>query len=118
MPRRRRRKRYKPTKHQVVIDRRRHAKMRARQRYGIALNRQQYDALIWQIVHGGAQFLRKRTNRLSEWIVHHRWQEDGVNHAVSMMVLYDKVHGMINTFLDKERLEQWQTRLKDQAKQT
>lgn len=72
----------------------RHSKRRASERYGVNIGR----AGLWDIVNkirsGRAIFIRKETNRISEWKVEHG--------GVLMRVIYDRRRKMVVTFLPPE----------------
>jgi hypothetical protein len=70
---------------------RRHAKIRAAQRYGLTLNRHQYRAIVDKIRGAKAQFLGRESARLTHWAV--EW-EGRTLHAV-----YDSKRHAIVTFL-------------------
>ena len=68
-----------------------HAIRRARERYGIDLNRDQYTALCASLRKGAGIFLGRQSNRLTVWrlVVAER----------ACNVVYDKQRGTIVTFL-------------------
>lgn len=74
----------------------RHSKRRASERYGLNIGR----AGLWEIVNiirsGRAIFVRKETNRVSEWKVEYS--------GVSMRVIYDRRRKMVVTFLPPDDL--------------
>lgn len=68
-----------------------HSKNRARVRYGLTLNNDDLRAIVQKIRSGSGTFVKKQTNRVSEWIVSHN--------GISLRVLYDKMRRMTITCL-------------------
>jgi hypothetical protein len=54
----------KPTKAQ---SQRAHAKRRAEERYGLTLNRKDFEEVVQTIQRGGAKFLERQSRRVSIW---------------------------------------------------
>lgn len=76
---------------------RHHAKVRAIERYGLVLNRHEYQALVAQIQSGAAVCLGRSSCRVTHWIVTHG--------ETRLYALYDRLRKAIITFLPPEALE-------------
>jgi hypothetical protein len=68
-----------------------HAKKRAKERYGLDLNRTQLQEIIGKCRNGSAKLLRHHSLRVREFLV--AWQ------GLELRVLYDKLRKEIITFL-------------------
>jgi hypothetical protein len=73
---------------------RRHAKLRAQERYGLSLNRIDLREIAGLIQQGKAVFLRRQSLRVSHWLV-----EVG---GKSARVVYDRKRKTVVTFLPAE----------------
>lgn len=69
----------------------RHAVKRARERYGLELDRDQYMVLCQQIQDGVGEYLGRQSNRLTVWRIGYG--------GCSYNVVYDKQRHRIVTFL-------------------
>jgi hypothetical protein len=74
----------------------RHAQRRAKERYGIELNKDRYMQLCTQVKDGKGQYLGKQSLRLSVWRID---AQDDSGKAVRPVVIYDKQRHRIVTFL-------------------
>ncbi len=69
----------------------RHSKRRASERYGLNIGRAGLRVIVDSIRSGNAMFIRRESNRISEWKVEYQ--------GVEMRVIYDKRRSMVVTFL-------------------
>lgn len=76
----------------------RHAISRAKERYGLTLNRDRYRQLCQQIQDGKGTCLGKQSNRLSVWSI----VVEDTTGIVRCNVVYDKQRHTICTFLPKD----------------
>lgn len=72
-----------------------HAKRRAFERYGIVLNEDELKQIASYIRKGKADLIRKRSNRVSVYMV--RWKDK------SYPVVYDRLRRTIVTFLPERQ---------------
>jgi len=72
----------------------RHAKIRARERYGISLDENKMRSIVRKIQMGHATFLKKQSNRVSIYLI----EVDGQ----MMRVVYDKLRKVLVTCLPME----------------
>ena len=79
-------------RHTKTINQRFHAKRRARERFGLELNRQDLREIAGQIQNGkDARLLGQESLRLSHWMVSYQGTE--------MHAVYDKKRHQVVTFL-------------------
>lgn len=71
--------------------------MRAMQRYGLALNRHDYQQLVKRIQRNEGKFLLRESNRLTHWQIDVEGQD--------VVVVYDKKRATIVTFLPPEAIK-------------
>ena len=74
-----------------------HAKRRARERYGLHINRDLYRELVQRIQLGRARIIERQSNRIAV----HLLEIDGVQYPVA----YDNQRQTIVTFLPQEYME-------------
>jgi len=72
-----------------------HAKRRALQRQGLVVGKETLNETVQQIQKNKGTFLRKHTNRVTEWLV--------TVHGKCCRVLYDKTRRAIITFLPDKK---------------
>lgn len=82
----------KASKHKTI---KRHAKMRASERFGINFSKQIHDEVIKTIQDGKAKFVEKQSNRITLF--------DVLVEGKECRVVYDKERKTIVTFLNKDR---------------
>lgn len=80
---------------------RKHAKLRARERYDIWLEDRDYDALVEQITSNRARHVYTESQRIGHFIVNHEDRE--------MLAVYDRNRKTIATFLPLEALKGYGT---------
>lgn len=74
-----------------------HAKKRALERYNLEVDRKLLNWFAEQIKNNKAIFFRRRSNRVTNWIVRYKEQD--------YLVSYDKQRKTIITFLPKEKMD-------------
>lgn len=77
---------------------RRHAGLRAAQRYGICLGQKEHDEMVYQIKRQKAKFVERQSNRVTIWIV----EIDGQK----IKVCYDAHRKAVITCLPPESIEE------------
>lgn len=73
-----------------------HAKRRAKERYDLSLNRHDLRKLIKLVQACKGIFIRKRSNRVSNWLINYQGKD--------LLVSYDKIRKTIITFLPLESM--------------
>lgn len=76
---------------------RRHAKKRAFERYGLVLNKFDFQTIILRIQTNKAKFIERQTNRITIWEL--------TVHDILCRVVYDKQRKQIVSFLPLEAKE-------------
>lgn len=84
----------------------RHAKRRARERYGLLINKIDVENMINDIQNNKGEFVYKSSNRATIWKLMCKGKE--------VLVVYDKLRGQIVTFLPFRALEKY--KLKQEKK--
>ena len=79
-----------------------HAKKRARERYGLLVNKIDIENLINAIQNNKGEFIYRSSNRATVWKLKCKGKE--------VLVVYDKLRGQIVTFLPFVALEKYKTK--------
>jgi hypothetical protein len=78
-------------KHAKIYDQRRHAKKRARQRYGVTLSTRQLYEIAQKIINGDSQFVERGSCRVSKHLVQYQ--------GMTFYVAYDSNRKSVCSFL-------------------
>ena len=82
---------YNLGKRAKIYEQRRHAKKRARQRYGITFSSHQLHEIAQKIANGESQFIEHGSNRVTKHLVQYN--------DMILFVAYDKIRKSICSFL-------------------